>query len=122
MGKFTDAVTLFASSSTLVCCALPALLVAVGAGAVLAGLASNFPALIWLSEHKELSFGFSMLMLVIAGLAQWRARTAPCPIDPVLAVQCMRTRAVSFRIYCLSFGIFVIGAFFAFLAPLLNSA
>jgi cytochrome b561 len=122
MGKFTDTVTLFASSSTLVCCALPALLVAVGAGAVLAGLASNFPALIWLSEHKELSFGFSMLMLAIAGLAQWRARTAPCPIDPALAAQCMRTRAISFRIYCLSFGIFLIGAFFAFLAPLLNSA
>jgi cytochrome b561 len=121
MGKLTDTLTLFASSSTLVCCALPALLVAVGAGAALAGLASNFPALIWMSEHKELSFGFSILMLLVAGIAQWRARTAPCPVDPVLAAQCMRTRAFSFRIYCLSFGIFLVGAFFAFIAPLLNA-
>jgi cytochrome b561 len=122
MGKLTDTLTLCASSSTLVCCALPALFVAVGAGAALAGLASNFPALIWLSEHKELSFGFSIVMLVIAGLAQWRARSAPCPIDPLLAAQCMRTRAVSFRIYRLSLGIFLIGAFFAFVAPFLNNA
>jgi cytochrome b561 len=122
MGKLTDTLTLCASSSTLVCCALPALFVAVGAGAALAGLASNFPALIWLSEHKELSFGFSILMLVIAGIAQWRARSAPCPIDPLLAAQCMRTRAVSFRIYRLSLGIFLIGAFFAFVAPFLNNA
>jgi cytochrome b561 len=122
MGKLTDTLTLCASSSTLVCCALPALFVAVGAGAALAGLASNFPALIWLSEHKELSFGFSILMLVIAGIAQWRARSAPCPIDPLLAAQCMRTRAVSFRIYRLSLGIFLIGAFFAFAAPFLNNS
>ncbi len=121
MLKLTNALALFASSSTLICCALPALLVAVGAGAALAGLSSNFPALVWLSEHKELSFGFSILMLVVAGVAQWRARKAPCPIDPFLAKQCMNMRAVSFRIYCLSFGIFLIGAFFAFLAPLLNA-
>jgi cytochrome b561 len=122
MGKLTDTLTLFASSSTLVCCALPALLVAVGAGAALAGLASNFPALIWLSEHKEISFGCSIFMLLVAGVAQWRARTAPCPVDPVLAAQCMRTRSISLQVYCLSFAIFIVGAFFAFVAPLLNAA
>jgi hypothetical protein len=33
--------SLFASTSTLLCCALPALLITVGAGAVMAGLTSN---------------------------------------------------------------------------------
>jgi hypothetical protein len=94
-------ISLFASSSTLVCCALPALMVALGAGASLAGLASNFPALVWLSENKELSFGFSILMLSIA-------------------TQCRQVRAFSFRIYCLSVGLFFIGVFFAFVAPMLN--
>ena len=44
--------TLLASTATLVCCVLPAVLVSLGAGAVLAGLVSAFPPLVWLSEHK----------------------------------------------------------------------
>lgn len=44
--------TLFGSLSTLICCAIPSLLVSLGLGAVLAGIASNVPALIWISEHK----------------------------------------------------------------------
>ena len=44
--------TLLASTATLVCCVLPAVLVSLGAGAVLAGLVSSFPQLVWLSEHK----------------------------------------------------------------------
>ncbi len=43
---------LLASSGTLVCCVLPALMVALGAGATLAGLVTAVPQLIWLSEHK----------------------------------------------------------------------
>lgn len=43
---------LLASSAPLLCCVLPAFLVAVGAGAALAGLVTALPQLIWLSEHK----------------------------------------------------------------------
>ena len=39
--------SLFTSFSTLICCALPALLVSIGAGATLAGIISNFPQLIF---------------------------------------------------------------------------
>src|SRR6187200_1056050 len=38
---------LLASSGTLVCCVLPALMVALGAGAALAGLVTAVPQLIW---------------------------------------------------------------------------
>ena len=41
--------SLFTSLGTLLCCALPSLFVAIGAGAVLAGLISNMPFLIVLS-------------------------------------------------------------------------
>ena len=44
-------VTLATGASTLLCCALPALLVALGAGAVLATAVSVFPQLVWVSEH-----------------------------------------------------------------------
>lgn len=41
-GPWTSVLSLFASSSTLVCCALPALLVALGAGAALSSLVLAF--------------------------------------------------------------------------------
>jgi hypothetical protein len=113
-------ISLFASSSTLLCCALPALLVAIGAGASLAGLVSSFPALIWLSNHKEETFGFSAAMLLLSGWLQWKNRSAPCPIEPQLAKQCMQTRRISNRVYFFSLSIFFMGALFAFVLPLLN--
>ena len=75
-------VALASGGATLVCCALPALLVAIGAGAALAGLVSAFPAIVWLSESKAAVFGVAIVALAIAGLLQWRTRGAPCPADP----------------------------------------
>jgi hypothetical protein len=113
--------SLFTSGSTLICCALPALLVTVGAGAALSSLVSTVPQLIWLSEHKESIFLSAGAMLAIAGLLQWRARSLPCPLDPVLAAACTRTRVMSLRVYIVSVVIFLIGGFFAFVAPLIFS-
>ncbi len=84
--------SIFTSSGTLVCCALPAMLVALGAGAALSGLVSTVPQLVWLSANKGLVFGGAAVMLAVAGVLQWRARRAPCPADPVLASACMRAR------------------------------
>lgn len=108
--------TLLTSSSTLVCCALPALLVTLGMGATLGSLVTVFPQLQWLSLHKVELFSFSAVMLIIAGYFQYRARFASCPIDPVLARTCMRTRHISAIIYSISVVIFLIGYFFAFWA------
>lgn len=107
------------SASTLVCCALPALMVAIGAGAVLAGLFSQLPQLIWLSEHKAAVFGLAATALFAAGWLQWRARRMPCPSDPALAMRCARLRRFSFGVYGLSLLVFGLGAWFAFgIAPL----
>ena len=111
--------SLFTSGSTLICCALPATLVAIGSAAALASLVSTFPQLIWISEHKPLVFGLAGAMLAIAGYLQWQARNAPCPADPTLAAVCTKTRKNALRIYWLSVGIYAVGAFFAFIAPLL---
>ena len=112
-------ITLATSASTLVCCALPALLVAVGAGAALASAVSAFPQLVWISEHKIEVFLLAGTMLAGAGILQWRARSLPCPIDVGRREACMRTRKISRAIYALSVAIFVIGGFFAFIAPAL---
>lgn len=108
---------LFASSATLVCCVLPAALVAVGAGAVLAGLVTAFPQLIWLSEHKALVFGIAAVALAVSGAALWVGRRAPCPADPSLARACQRLRRISAVIYVVALISFIVGATFAFVLP-----
>lgn len=117
---WTSVASLFATSSTLVCCAIPALLVALGAGAALSSLVSVFPQVVWLSEHKEVVFAFAGLMMVGSGVLQWRNRHAPCPTDPSLRNACMRTRRVSLWVYGVSVGFFLIGGWFAFVQPWLS--
>jgi len=113
---FAPTLSLFASTSTLLCCALPALLVTIGAGAVMAGIASNIPGYIWLTEHKVQLFILSGIMLALAIFMRWRSRNAPCPIDPVQARACNRLRRTSGIILYASVAIFLVGGFFAFFA------
>jgi len=120
-GAWSSFVALLASSGTLVCCALPALLVTLGAGAVLSSLVAAVPQLVWLSEHKALVFGFAALILTVAGALQWRQRHAPCPIDPSLREACLRTRRLSRRVYAVSLALFAVGTWFAFVQPLLSA-
>jgi len=109
--------SLFSSASTLVCCALPALFIALGAGATLAGIVGNVPGLIWLSENKALVFGVAAVLLVLAGAGQWRARGLPCPADPALARACNRMRKIGIWVYGFAVICFAVGAFFAFALP-----
>ena len=113
--------TLLASSGTLVCCVLPAVMVALGAGASLAGLVTAFPQLVWLSEHKPLVFGFAFAMLALSGVVQWRARSLPCPADPVLALACARLRRASWVLWWIALLATGLGAFFAFVLPRLTA-
>lgn len=109
-------ISLFTSLGTLVCCALPALFVTIGAGATLASLVSAIPWLVALSKYKVWTFGISGLMIIMAGIMQWRNRNAPCPIDPEQAKACMRLRKINLWIYGISATIWCVGFFFAFLA------
>lgn len=115
--RWVSLLTLFTSSGTLICCALPALLVALGAGAVLSSLISAVPQLVWFSEHKTGVFTVAAIMLAASGCLQWRARYLPCPADPALAQLCLRTRRKSLWLYLISVAIFLLGGFFAFIAP-----
>lgn len=117
--KLASVLSLFTSSGTLVCCALPALLVGIGAGAAMSSLVANVPQLVWFSEHKVGVFLFAAVMLAISGFMQWRARSLPCPADPQLAATCRQARKTAVVVYGFSVLIFLIGGFFAFIAPIL---
>jgi hypothetical protein len=110
---------LLASSGTIVCCALPAALSTLGAGAAMSSLVAAFPQIVVLSEYKDVIFGVTALLLAIAGWLQWRNRFAPCPIDPQLRSACLRTRRWSLNAFYAAVAINLTGAWFAYVQPLL---
>ena len=107
--------TLFATTGTLVCCAIPIVLVTFGLGATVVAATGAFPFLIVLSKYKLWVFAFSGLML---GLSAWFMYQPgrSCPTDPQLAALCERTQRWNRRVYWSSVGIWTIGFFAAFLA------
>ena len=115
--KTANYFSLFASSSTLICCALPALFVALGAGATFASLVSSFPFLIVLSQYKLSITLFALIMLIIAGYANYKTYYMPCPSDPKLGRLCMQTRKRSRVLYYYSAGIFLFASMFTYVVP-----
>ena len=79
--KLVNYLALFTSTGTIFCCALPALLVSIGAGAALSSLISVFPQLVILSVYKIPIFIGAFIMLIISGVIQYLARSLPCPAD-----------------------------------------
>ena len=112
--------TLLASGGTLVCCVLPAVMVALGAGAALAGLVTAVPQLIWLSEHKALVFAAAGSALLLSGVMLRGARVLPCPADPALASACARLRRSSLVLWWVAAACTALGAVFAFVLPVLS--
>ena len=108
--------SLFTSVGTLLCCALPALLVTLGMGATLAGFVGAAPWITAVSEHKGIVFTVSGILIASAAFMQWRTRNAPCPADPAKAKACSRLRRASWAILGFAAFLFVTGLFFAFIA------
>ena len=109
--------SLFASSGTIICCALPSLLVA--AGASLSSFLGAFPEIILISQYKEYVFLFAFISIIFAGIVQRKARNLPCPTNQQLAEQCKRSRKLSFYIYLFSVILLSTGFIFTFILPML---
>ena len=82
--------SLFTSLSTLLCCALPSLLVLIGLGATVASVVSEIPGLVILSHHKNWVFAIAGLLIggnflyVYAVAPKLQARSGACaPDDPL---------------------------------------
>ena len=112
----SPSLSLFTSLSTLICCALPTLLVALGMGASMVSLISLFPWLLILSKYKIQIFFVAGLLLLISFYLFWQGKNAPCPIDPIQAKMCLKLRFTSLIILIISSTIYLIGFFFAFIA------
>ncbi len=106
---------LFASSTTLICCALPILLVSLGLGAVSAALFANLPVLMSLAKYKAWMFGVIGGVLALTAWLLFRPGRA-CPADPALAEQCENIRRWNIRFYWTSVAVWLIGFGTAYLA------
>jgi len=106
--------TLFTTTGTLICCALPIIFVTLGMGAAVAAMTSTFPFLITLSQYKIWVFLFSGLMLLVSGWLMFRPGRA-CPIEPELAQACGTAHKWNKRIYLSSVTIWGIGFAAAYL-------
>lgn len=115
--KSSNFLSLFASSSTLICCALPAIFVAIGAGASFANLISVFPFLITLSNFKGQVTLFALFWIVIAGFVNYRTYHMPCPADPELGRLCTLSRKRSRYLYYVSVFIFLFATIFTYIIP-----
>ncbi len=114
---FVSIASLFTSVSTLLCCALPSLLVALGMGAVVAGLVSDFPLLITLSKYKEWTFlGAGVLISFNFWLFYGRKNSQVCEIDEHgNETPCDTAARWSKAILWFSLSLYLLGLFFAYL-------
>jgi len=108
--------TLFTSFGTLVCCALPALMVTLGMGTTLASFIGMFPSVTFISYYKELIFIISGTFIVLGFFFQIRSRNISCPTDQFKADLCNKLRKISWFMLISSLIIYLVGFFFAFLA------
>src|ERR1035441_2375492 len=79
--------SLFTSLGTLLCCALPSLLVLFGLGASVASALSFMPWLVTLSRYKQWTFSVSGILIALSFVNMYyvapRLRPAECsPDDP----------------------------------------
>lgn len=119
-------VSLFTSLGTLLCCALPSLLVLVGMGATVASLVSTLPWLIALSRYKNWTFALAGLLIGVNYVYVYRIAPGlqqtgrSCPVDQPSA--CTTASRVSRTILWISTGIYFIGLFSAYLlGPVLEA-
>ena len=108
--------SLMVSFSTLFCCALPALLVSLGLGATMLTLTQLVPQLIWLGENKNSLFAISFMLVFLSHVLVIKQKNAPCPVDPNLRQACITGRKWSMRFVIVSWIVWMVGAFFSYLA------
>tara|TARA_X000001036_G_scaffold315384_1_gene293872 strand:- start:2041 stop:2442 length:402 start_codon:yes stop_codon:yes gene_type:complete len=111
---FSPSLSLFTSFSTLICCALPALLISIGMGASLASFVSAFPWIIFISKYKIQTFTLAAVLLIVSVYLFWQGRNAPCPSDPIQAKICSKLRFINLIMLFISLVTYLAGFFFAF--------
>jgi mercuric ion transport protein len=111
--------SLFTSVGTLLCCALPSLLVLLGLGATVASVLSEAPWLVALSHHKQWVFVTAGILIagnfvyVYSVAPRLQARSGAC--DPRDPAACQTASRFSRIVLWCSAVLYLTGCFTAFL-------
>lgn len=116
--------SLFGSFSTLLCCALPSVLVLLGLGTTVASILSAAPWLVSLSRHKAWTFAISGTLIALSFIVTFAIipRLKPAgECDAADPTACAQATKLSRILLWLSAAIWAVGFFVAYLlAPILN--
>ena len=116
--RLVQMMSLLFTSGTLVCCVLPAALVLLGAGSVMASLISAVPGLVLISANKPLVFGLAGVGLLLGGFALWRQATyGSCPIDPDRRRACLRLQRQARALFSVSLLAYLVAVVVTFILP-----
>src|SRR3954451_22883588 len=115
--------SLFTSFGTLLCCALPSLLVLIGLGATVASVLSSVPWLVALSRHKAWTFSISGTLIALSFFTTYylapKLRKEACDAGDPNA--CAEASKLSKVLLWVSAAIYGFGFFVAFvLGPILT--
>jgi len=110
----TSVLTLVLSGGTLLCCALPILLIALGLSGAVVFLTNALPWLVALSQHKVWIFAISGIYLLFTAWLIYRPERA-CPADPELARLCARADRLNRGIFWVGTAIYAIGFIVSYL-------
>lgn len=91
------------------CCALPSLLVMLGAGGVLAAVFSKYPQIGFIAEHSTLVFIIAGILIVLNTFLYFRKRNEPCEITKKEA--CTKARVVQKYLLILTVAIYIIALY-----------
>lgn len=111
--KLSGYLSLFTSTGTMICCALPSMIAALAGGAALASFVSTFPWLVAISHYKEWIFLGAGLLILFTGILIYRPKgTVACSITG--GEGCEIAGRFTKNMFWTSVVIYVVGAFFAF--------
>jgi mercuric ion transport protein len=127
IGKASSSVpsyfSLFTSVGTLLCCAVPSLLVLAGLGASVASTLSALPWLVTLSRHKQWTFALSGILIALSFVNMYyiapRLRANAC--TPENPSACADASKFSRVLLWVSAAIYFVGFLYAYLlGPILT--
>ena len=118
--RVSGVLSLFTSTGTLLCCALPAALGAIAGGAAVSSMVSAFPWLVPLSRHKIWLFIGAGIMIALTGFITYRPKGAvACSITGGRG--CEDAGRFAKVMFWISLSVYGIGAFMAYaIVPILR--
>ena len=119
--KIVDFFSLFGSSATLLCCAIPATLSVLVGGAAVSSFVSVFPWVIPISKHKDVLFLIAGSLLVLNGVLTLKPKGAvACTITG--GKGCEVAGNFTKGVFWFSVSLYSIGAFAAYaLVPVMKA-